>query len=266
VRPSDKDVGMTPVVAAILPPNLTPEQLLHAAHVAEQSGVAEVWVWEDCFKETGIASAAAILGSTERLTVGIGLLPVPLRNVALTAMEIATLARMFPGRLLPGIGHGVLDWMGQVGARVDSPMTLLREYATALRALLHGERLTVDGRYVHLDDVALDWPPTQVPPLLVGAVKEKTVQLAADCADGVILTGGSTPADTAAVAQRFRSGRDRPGEVVTFTVAPDDPAALPALVAEHAAAGATRIAVLPSSETLGDDAPLLALLPVLADC
>ena len=47
--------------------------------------------------------------------MGIGLLPVPLRNVALTAMELATLERLFPGRLAPGIGHGVLDWMGQVG-------------------------------------------------------------------------------------------------------------------------------------------------------
>ena len=36
-------------------------------------------------------------GATSRVTVGIGLLPVPLRNVALTAMEIATMARLFPG-------------------------------------------------------------------------------------------------------------------------------------------------------------------------
>jgi len=52
---------------------------------------------------------------------------VPLRNVALTAMEIATLARLFPGRLTAGIGHGVQDWMGQAGAKVESPMTLARE-------------------------------------------------------------------------------------------------------------------------------------------
>ena len=56
----------------------------------------------------------------------------PLRNVALTAMEIATLARLFPGRLTVGVGHGVLDWMSQVGGRVESPMTLLREYTAAL--------------------------------------------------------------------------------------------------------------------------------------
>ena len=54
-------------------------------------------------------------GLVHSVRVGIGLLPVPLRNLALAAMEIATLARLFPDRFVPAIGHGVLDWMGQVG-------------------------------------------------------------------------------------------------------------------------------------------------------
>ncbi len=99
----------------------------------------------------------------ERLRVGVGLLPVPLRNPALAAMEIATVARMFPGRFLPGLGHGVLEWMAQAGAAVASPMTLLREYTAAVRALVAGERVSTAGRYVTLDGVALDWPPPTRP-------------------------------------------------------------------------------------------------------
>ena len=147
-----------PTLAAIFPPTQAPERLDAVASAAEAAGLAQLWVWEDCFSESGIATVTAVLAATSRVTVGIGLLPVPLRNVALTAMEIATMARLFPGRLTAGVGHGVLDWMGQVGARVESPMTLLREY-TALYALLHGETVTTHGRYVHLDEVALDWPP-----------------------------------------------------------------------------------------------------------
>ena len=56
-------------------------------------------MWEDCFSESGIATATAMLAATSRVTLGIGLLPVPLRNVALTAMELATVSRLFPGRL-----------------------------------------------------------------------------------------------------------------------------------------------------------------------
>ena len=136
--------------------------------------------------------------------MAIGLLPVPLRNVALTAMELATLARLFPGRLTAGIGHGVLDWMGQVGARAESPLTLLREYTAALTALLRGETVTVHGRYVQLTDVALDWPPAVVPPLLVGGVRPRTVALAGELADGVIISSGPSPEEIRATVGHFQ--------------------------------------------------------------
>jgi len=105
---------VTPTLAAIFTPDQPPERLGAVASAADAAGLAQLWIWEDCFKESGIATATAILASTSQVTVGIGLLPVPLRNVALTAMEIATLARLFPGRLTVGVGHGVLDWMSQV--------------------------------------------------------------------------------------------------------------------------------------------------------
>jgi alkanesulfonate monooxygenase SsuD/methylene tetrahydromethanopterin reductase-like flavin-dependent oxidoreductase (luciferase family) len=114
-------------LGAVFRPQLPPERLRAVASAAEDAGLDELWLWEDCFWESGIASAAAALAWTERLRVGIGLLPVPLRNVALTAMEAATLHRLFPGRVDIAVGHGVQEWMAQVGARVESPMTLLRE-------------------------------------------------------------------------------------------------------------------------------------------
>jgi hypothetical protein len=39
-------------------------------------------------------------------------------------MEVAALARLHPGRFIPGFGHGVRTWMEQVGAAVESPLTL----------------------------------------------------------------------------------------------------------------------------------------------
>jgi alkanesulfonate monooxygenase SsuD/methylene tetrahydromethanopterin reductase-like flavin-dependent oxidoreductase (luciferase family) len=174
-------------------PQLPPERLRGIAVAADQSGLDELWLWEDCFLESGIATAAAALAWTERLKVGVGLLPVPLRNVALTAMEIATLERLFPGRVQIAVGHGVQEWMGQVGARVPSPLTLLREYLDALRALLRGEEVTVRGQYVQLDRVKLDWPPLNAPAIFAGAVGPKSLKLCAEAADGVVFSGG-TPA------------------------------------------------------------------------
>jgi alkanesulfonate monooxygenase SsuD/methylene tetrahydromethanopterin reductase-like flavin-dependent oxidoreductase (luciferase family) len=207
--------------------------------------------------------------------VGIGLLPVPLRNVGLTAMELATLARLFPGRLKPGVGHGVLDWMAQVGARAQSPMTLLQEYVSALRELLHGQIVTTAGRYVQLDNVRLDWPPEDVPPLLVGAVGPRTVELAGRLGDGVILTGDTTLDQLRTAVTRVHAGHQAgqqqeaggdksrhesvpkaaPEVVVFLTVADQPPAAeIAAQVAEYTAAGATTVALL----SVGDNAPRLA--------
>ena len=109
-----------------------------SSRAAEAGGLDDVWLWEDCFLEGGLTAAAAALAWSGSLRIGLGLMPVPFRNPALAAMEIATLARLFPGRFVPAAGHGVLSWMDQVGARVSSPMTLLREWVTAVRSLLHG--------------------------------------------------------------------------------------------------------------------------------
>jgi alkanesulfonate monooxygenase SsuD/methylene tetrahydromethanopterin reductase-like flavin-dependent oxidoreductase (luciferase family) len=235
-------------LAGIFPPTQPPEQIGPVAAAADAAGLEQLWVWEDCFSESGIATATAMLAATSRVTVGIGLLPVPLRNVALTAMEIATLGRLFPGRLTAGIGHGVLDWMGQAGARVESPMTLLHEYTTALYALLHGETVTTQGRYVHLADVTLDWPPAVVPPLLVGGIKPRTVSLAGELGDGVIIPGGVSPEEVRASMGHLHVRRDAgrgPAEVVVFISAPagSPAAAVAATVSEYAAAGATCVAV-----------------------
>lgn len=235
-------------VGITFPPNQPPERLLPTAQAAEAAGLDDLWLWEDCFAESGIGPAGAVLGTTARLRVGIGLIPVPLRNVSVTAMELATLARMFPGRLLPGAGHGVLDWMGQVGVRAASPMTLLREYTTALRRLLDGEEVTVDGRYVRLTRVQLAWPPSDLP-LLVGGVGPKTLALAGELGDGLLIDAPDAPTAgehlATARGARAAAGIDQPYHVVATVKVPmtaDVDLVRDALV-EHQAAGATRISV-----------------------
>ena len=194
--------------------------------------------------EGGISTAAAALAWTERVRVGVGLLPVPLRNVAITAMEAASLHRMFPGRAILGVGHGVQDWMGQVGARVESPVTLLREHLVALRALLAGERVTVDGRYVKLDDVALDWPPEGPHSgVLAGATGPRSLRLTGEAADGTILTASTNAEGVRTARQLVEEGRTAAGRgaghhpVVVYLLTATGPDADTRLRAELVAEG-----------------------------
>ncbi len=226
-------------LGAVFLPQLPPERLRAVAVAADQAGLDELWLWEDCFREGGVAAASAALAWTERLAVGVGVMPVPLRNIALAAMEIATLNRLFPDRAIVGVGHGVQDWMGQVGARVDSPVTLLREYVLALRALLRGESVTTTGRYVNLADVKLDWPPAAASPVLIGTGGPRSLRLCGEVADGTILTGGTTPDGVRAAvghieAGRVAAGRDEPHPVTVYLMAATGPGAVERLRAEHA--------------------------------
>lgn len=147
----------------------------------------------------------------------------PLRKVSLTAMEVATLARMHPGRLVLGMGHGVQSWMGQSGARVASPLTLMREYLPALRALLAGDEVSFEGRYVQLDHVKLEWAPSVAPEIWSAGEGPKTLTLTGELADGTVLTGGTSPgmaerALALAAEGRRAAGREPAHESVAFVM------------------------------------------------
>jgi alkanesulfonate monooxygenase SsuD/methylene tetrahydromethanopterin reductase-like flavin-dependent oxidoreductase (luciferase family) len=96
-------------------------------------------------------------------------------------------------------------------------MTLLREWVTAVRSLLHGETVTVSGQHVRLSQVALDWPPPVVPPLLVGARGPRTVALAGEIADGLVLDAGGVSLE--AVRRAVETAAARPAHEVVVYVA-----------------------------------------------
>ena len=201
-------------------PTFHPDGLRGVATAAEAAGVDELWFWEDCFQQGGIAQVAVALAATERVRVGVGLVPAPLRNVAAAAMEFATLDAMFPGRVRIAVGHGVQSWMRQAGAAVASPMTLLREYVTALQALLAGQTVSLTGRYVNLDAVRLEFPPEHHLPVLIGGTGPKTLRLAGEIADGVVVDGRYSTRTVHAALEHVAAGRTdagaRPFSTVLF--------------------------------------------------
>ena len=245
-------VSPVPRVGIVFRPQLPPERLSGFVAATEAAGLDDLWLWEDCFLEGGLTSAAAALAWSGSLRVGLGLMPAPLRNPALAAMEIATLARLFPGRFVPALGHGVQDWMAQVGARAASPMGLLREWTTAVRSLLGGETVTVAGSYVNLDRVALDWPPTTAVPVLLGARGPRTLALAGELADGLVLDSRHSP-DTVrrAIAQAAAA---RPQEVVVYLLCGTGPGSAERIQAElppSAPPGADRAATGSPADVAG---------------
>ncbi len=203
-----------------------PEGLPAFARQAEALGVDDLWVVEDLGWNGGVSAAAVALGATERLRVGIGITPAPLRSPALLAMELATLARVFPGRLVAGIGHGVREWMVSVGVAPRSPLALLEETITAVRALLRGERVELEGREVRLDGVRLVHPPAEPPPVVAGVVRPRSLELSGRVADGTLIAEGHGPRDlenTRALTTKGGAGSGHTLTVLSFCCVGEDP-------------------------------------------
>jgi 5,10-methylenetetrahydromethanopterin reductase len=201
--------------------SLPPEALPGFAREVERLGADDLWVVEDLRWAGSIASAGTALAVTETLRVGIGIAPAPLRNPALLAMELGTLARLYPGRLVAGVGHGALDWMREVGAAVPNQLALLEETISAVRAILRGEEVTLAGRAIHLDGMRLVHPPQQVPPVIAGVIGPRSLTLSGRVADGTLIVEGRGPNELAGIRALIDKGRANaaagPHELLIFT-------------------------------------------------
>ncbi|MBU2665410.1 LLM class flavin-dependent oxidoreductase [Actinoplanes bogorensis] len=203
-------------VGVMLPRDLPVQEIFPYARRAEELGFDELWVVEDLGFRGGVAQAGAVLAATARITVGIGILPAGARNAAFAAMELATLAQLFPGRLIAGIGHGMPDWMRSTGAWPASPLTLLEEYTVAVRTLLRGEPGPPAGRYVQVEGVVIGEKPQVVPKVVLGVRGPRSIALAGRVSDGVLLAEPAAPPYVAgAIGQMGHDGL----EVITYDAA-----------------------------------------------
>lgn len=183
----------TPNVSVVFPREHPAPAVVDMATLVEANGLDGLWVIEDCFYTTGVSLAAAALTATSELSVGLGIMPAVARNPAITAMEIATLGALGPGRFIAGIGHGVQEWMGQMGVRPASPLTTLAETLVIVRRLLAGERVDFDGATATMREVKLDAPADPIPPVLAGVRQARSLALAGREADGLVLAEGTGP-------------------------------------------------------------------------
>ncbi|WP_033295518.1 LLM class flavin-dependent oxidoreductase [Amycolatopsis jejuensis] len=178
----------TAPVGVFVATSTPPEDIAGLAAAAERLGYGEVWVAEDYFCYGGFTGAALALGATTKVKVGLGVVASVARHPAVAAMEIATLARAYPGRFLPGIGHGVPAWTDQMGVTAASPLTALRECIDSIRALLRGETVDLDGKQFTFRSVTATHRPDADVPILTGVLGPKSLRLSGRIAQGTVMS------------------------------------------------------------------------------
>jgi 5,10-methylenetetrahydromethanopterin reductase len=247
----------------------SPRELRAVVREVEELGYEEIWLAEDYFDLGGIASVSAALAATQAVAVGLGVLANRVRHPAVTAMELATLAELYPGRLMAGFGHGVPGWMAQMGLRPASLVGSLREAVSSIRRLLDGETLTQAGDYYAFDSVRLRHRPAERVPLYLGVHGPRSLELSGELAEGTLLGWFSSPGYVRWARERIDEGRARAGRIdehalvslCILSLSDDDPAAARRELARWATRSLAGLAGRPETAATADG---LALREALA--
>ena len=152
----------------------------------DRFAVADLQFHYDC-----VATMTACATGTRRIGIE-SLVTNPFtRDAALLACAWAAIADVSEGRAIFGIGGGVevprRVWIAPFGHERPHAVAAVRECVDVVRALWRGERVTFDGRVVHVHDVALDCPLPPPIPVLVAARGPRMLALAGEVADIVHL-------------------------------------------------------------------------------
>jgi 5,10-methylenetetrahydromethanopterin reductase len=198
------------------------------ARAAEALGLGTAWIGERYDTKDLPSLAGALSQATDRVRIAAGITHVGTRHPMAIASMGQTLQALSGGRFLLGFGRSA-SWRWRAYGLAEPTSRAMADTADILRRLWAGETVTYRGPAGHYPELRLGERPDVPPaPLLLAAVGPRTLDLAGQAFDGVILHPFLTPdavgRSVAAVRQAARAaGRDPDGLhcYATVVVAPD---------------------------------------------
>jgi F420-dependent oxidoreductase-like protein len=224
---------------------------LELVREAERLGYAQAWVAE-AYGSDAPTVLAWLAAQTSTIGLGAGIMQIPARTPAMTAMTAATLDTLSAGRFHLGLGvSGPQVSEGWHGVRFGSPLGRTREYVEVVRMALRREQVRYAGEHhtLPLPDgpgKALRLtirPPRPDLPIYLAAVGPRNLRLAGEVADGWLAVFLS-PEHSSEQFAAARAGRESVG-----AGRPDDPmagfdvvATVPVVVTDDLEAGRAAVA------------------------
>lgn len=106
-----------------------------AARELETLGYGALWFGETPMGKEAFAHAAFLLGATERVAVGTGIMNIWLRAPSAARNGAATLGEAYPGRFLLGMGVSHPHVVGRIGLEYRRPLSAMRSYLDGMDAI-----------------------------------------------------------------------------------------------------------------------------------
>jgi probable F420-dependent oxidoreductase len=206
--------------------------VLKEARDAEQAGFGAVYVSERLdLKDAGVV-CGAVAAVTDYSRIGTAVIHQGTRHPLAIAALAATAQTISGGRFVLGLGRGLGALAPSLGV---APPTLrsLEHLVSVLRRLWAGERITEEGAAGSFRGMRFsDLPPDGPPPVVLGTIGPRGLELAGRVFDGVILHPFLTVESVAASVALVRKSAERAGRdpasvrvISTLVAAPDLPAA-----------------------------------------
>lgn len=208
---------------------------------ADRLGYHSVWTAE-AYGSDAVSMLAWYGASTTSINLGSGILQMPGRTPAMTAMTAVTLSELSGGRFLLGLGlSGPQVVEGWHGRPFGKPLGKTREYLGIVRTIIdRQERVTHDGDHYQLPytgpgstglgrSLRLTVKSTHDIPIYLAAIGPKNVALCAELADGWLPFWYSPSRAPEVFRPHLEAGFARSGEddkLSRFDIAPSVPAAV----------------------------------------
>ena len=168
-----------------IPPDV--ESSIAYAKWAELEGYDDVW-FADLGTIDSLTMAAAVATQTERVRIGMAIVPVFSRTPAVIAASALTLSHLAPGRIVLGLGassHAMIEsWHG---LPFEKPLTRVRETALLVRDMLAGEKTAFAGETLHSHGFRLGLAPKKPVPIYLAALRPKMLEMAGEVGEGVVV-------------------------------------------------------------------------------
>lgn len=133
----------------------------------ERLGYSALWFGEAPGGKDAFVRAATLLAATDSLVIGTGIASIWGRDPLTTASAIRTVAEAFPGRFVAGLGVSHPPAVEARGEQYTKPLSVMREYLTALNLTQH-----------------LSPSPAEPARVVLAALRPRMLELAARAADG----------------------------------------------------------------------------------
>ena len=181
--------------------------------LAEKRGFTHAWLYDSQMLASDVYAALALCAAnTKKIRLGPGVTNPASRIAPLTACSIASINAIAPGRTILGIGTGntARRTLGMPAARLE----VLREHVRVCRDLLDGKTTAYQEgerrrmiKFLNPKSGAINIKKKV--PIYVSASGPKTLELAGEIADGVILFGAVSPSLIDFCLNHVRAGAER---------------------------------------------------------